>query len=66
MMRQPMARSRRRSDVTVRNASVHRDRTDPHTTVRRHLADAQVVLVSHENVATRIDGYAQGISEAGV
>ncbi len=52
-------------NVNVRKARAQSDWADPRTTVRRDLADAMVVSVGHEHVATRIDGHAKRIVEAG-
>ncbi len=54
-----------RSGLNVRQASAQSDWAYPRTTARHHLADALVVVVGHEHVAARIDGYRNGSVEAG-
>jgi hypothetical protein len=39
---------------------------DPHTSARRHLANATVAWVGHKDVAVCINGHARGKPEAGV
>jgi hypothetical protein len=54
------------AEASIISSQQANDRTNPHTTARRHFADALVVVVAHEHVAAHIDSHANGTVEASV